>query len=43
MKKQTTQEPLVFEIYREQRNKLRISLAVNAILFVTVILTVIFS
>ncbi len=43
MKKQITPEPLAFEIYREQRNKLRISLAVNAILFVAVILTIIFS
>ncbi len=43
MKKQEKPEPLAFEIYREQRNKLRISLAINAILFVTVILTSIFS
>ncbi len=43
MKKQTTPEPLAFEIYREQRNKLRISLAVNVILFAAVIFAIIFS
>ncbi len=41
MKKQ--EKSLAWEILVEERRKLRISLAINAILFVAVILTIIFS
>jgi len=42
VKKKQQPETLAFEILREQRNKLRISLAANAILFIAIILTIVF-
>jgi len=42
-KKKKPETSLAFEICRELKNKLRISLAINVLLFVTVILKIIFS